>query len=349
MSPIDPPRLLGPALGRAVFKSRVEDFQVEEILGFEPSGEGEHCFLWIEKTDRNSNEVAGHLADRLGIRKRLVSHCGLKDKHAVTRQWFSLHLPGQESPDAEVLEDEGLRVLRITRNARKLRRGSHDGNRFTIRLRECDFSPEAGETRWQQIAENGVPNYFGPQRFGRGGDNIRQARQMLNGEKQVRDRMLRGLLISAARSFLFNAVVAERVQRGTWNQSLSGEVFGFADNRSLVLPHNLHGDEADRVAAGELENTAPLWGAGELQSLSEVRLLEEEVIGRERELASGLGELGLRQERRVTRLTPGNSAIRWENNESELVLNFDLPKGTYATTVLRELVEIGVEFPKAEA
>jgi tRNA pseudouridine13 synthase len=337
MNPIDPPRLHGKAVGSAVLKSRPDDFQVEEVLGFEPSGEGEHCFLWIEKTDRNSNDVAGHLADRLGIRKRLVSHCGLKDKQAVTRQWFSLHLPGQDSPSADELESDGIRVLAITRNARKLRRGSHDGNRFLIRLRECDFSPAEASSRWEEIHRRGVPNYFGPQRFGRGGGNLQQAERLFRGETEVRDRALRGLLISAARSFLFNAVIGERLLRGLWDVVLDGEVFGFADNRSLILPENLRGDEAGRVADGALEITAPLWGGiGDLQSRGAVRHLEEEVVGRYPEIAAGLERLGLRHERRVIRLTPDRESLAWKV-DNELVLGFDLPKGTYATTLLREL------------
>ncbi len=238
------PRLHGRPVGAARFKLRPEDFQVEEVLGFDPSGEGEHCLLWIEKTGLNSNDVASHIAGRLGIRKRLVSHCGLKDRHAVTRQWFSLHLPGQASPRAEELASEGLSVLAITRNGRKLRRGSHDGNRFTIRLRECEFTDEQAHARWDQITARGVPNYFGPQRFGRDGGNVRQARRMFSGDLAVRDRALRGILISAARSFLFNAVLGERLERGSWDRVLEGEVFGFADNRSLVLPERCRGDEA---------------------------------------------------------------------------------------------------------
>ena len=343
MNPSNPPRLFCDTPWTARFKSRPEDFQVEEILGFEPSGEGEHCFLWVEKTDRNSNDVAGYFADRLGIRKRLISHCGLKDKQAVTRQWFSIHLPGEPSPSAAELEDGGLRVLKITRNSRKLRRGSHDGNRFTIRLRDCESPPDAAELRWEKIVARGVPNYFGPQRFGRDGGNIAQARRLLCGETEIRDRALRGILISAARSCVFNAVLAERVERGNWDSPLDGEVFGFAENRSLVLPEKLRGDEAQRLSDGRLELTAPLWGKGELQSLNEVRELEQEVARRHHEIATGLERLGLRQERRVTRLLPRAPSLEWESG-SDLVVRFDLPKGTYATTLLRELIEFRIEF-----
>ncbi len=339
MNPINPPRLLGQSLGSARFKSRLEDFQVEEILGFDPTGEGEHCLVWVEKVDRNTNDVATVLAKKLGIRKRLVNHCGLKDRNAVTRQWFSLHLPGMKSPTAEELNAEGVRVLKITRNLRKLRRGCHHGNRFTIRLRDCTFTKEAATQRWQTIMDHGVPNYFGPQRFGHDGGNIEHARRFMSGEVEVRDRALRGILISAARSFIFNDCVAKRIECGTWDVPLDGEVFGFADNRSLVLPNNLRGDEFDRVRNGTLELTAPLWGAGELLSQGQVKAFEESVAESSPEIITGLAQFNLRQERRVIRLKPESSELTWDT-DSTLVLRFELPTGTYATTLLRELADL---------
>jgi len=341
MNPINPPRLLGPSLGTARFKSLVEDFQVDEILGFEPTGAGEHCLVWIEKTDRNTNDVATELAKKLGIRRRLVEHCGLKDRNAITRQWFSLHIPGRESPGTEVLDGDGIRVLKTTRNLRKLRRGCHHGNRFTIRLRDCSFSKEAAAQRWQGIIDRGVPNYFGPQRFGRDGGNIEQARRLMSGEIEVRDRALRGILISAARSFIFNDCVGKRIERGTWDVPMEGEVFGFADNRSLVIPDNLRGDEFERVSHGTLELTAPLWGAGDLLSCKDVRAFEENVALGSPEIITGLAQFNLRHERRVIRLKPTSSELTWES-DSTLRLRFELPTGTYATTVLRELTDLQI-------
>ena len=301
---MDPlPYLHGPPLGSARFKEQPEDFIVEEVLGFTPSGDGEHCLVWVEKRDLDSNDAATRLADALGVRRRLVSHCGLKDRHAITRQWFSIHLPGAESPAPATLESEGLKVLQVTRNLRKLRRGTHTGNRFTIRLRNPDFDP--GD-RWEKIAERGVPNYFGTQRFGNGGRNVEKALAMFRGEFVVRDRLLRGILISAARSYLFNSVVAKRVETKNWDSVLEGEVFGFAANRSLILPDNLRGDERPRFEAGELELTAPLWGDGELQSIATVRELETEQLASHDEITRGLAEFNLRQERRVMRVRPGN-------------------------------------------
>jgi len=341
MNPTNPPKLLGKSIGSARFKSLLEDFQVEEILGFEPTGDGEHCLLWVEKTDRNTNDVATEMAKKLGIRKRLVDHCGLKDRNAITRQWFSLHLPGVESPTAEALNGDGVRVLKITRNLRKLRRGCHHCNRFAIRLRDCTFTKDAAALRWREITDRGVPNYFGPQRFGRDGGNIELARRLMAGEIEVRDRALRGILISAARSFVFNDCIAKRIQQGTWDVPQDGEVFGFADNRSLVIPDNLRGDEFERVINGTLELTAPLWGNGELLSRGQVKAFEQSVAENSAEIVAGLAQFNLQQERRVIRLKPESSELTWET-DSTLVLRFDLPTGTYATTVLREFADLAM-------
>lgn len=338
IDPLDPPRLLGNPIGRANLKVAPEDFQVEEILGFSPSGEGEHCLVWVEKIDRNSNDVATEIAQRLGIRKRLVNHCGLKDRAAITRQWFSIHLPGIASPSPEQISGEGYRVLLTTRHQRKLRRGGHRANRFTIRLRDCTFTPETAKARWAAIQSRGTANYFGHQRFGASGDNVAMAQRMFKREIEVRDRGLRGILISAARSCIFNACVARRVLDQTWDTPLPGDVFGFADNHSLVLPSNVRGDEADRVASGRLEITSPLWGDGPLQSESVVRDLEQSIADEYKDLADGLQELNLRQERRVVRLRPSEASMMWES-QSDLVLRFELPTGTYATTLIREMVD----------
>lgn len=333
---MEPPCLHGGPLGRAGFKTQPEDFLVEELLGFEPSGEGEHCLLWVEKRNLDSNAAGARLADALGLRRRLVSHCGLKDRHAVTRQWFSLHMPGQPSPEPAALDSEDLRVLRVTRNTRKLRRGIHQGNRFTIRLRHPDFDAARAEERWRLIATLGAPNFFGSQRFGNEGRNVEKALAMFRGDFTPGDRLLRGLLLSAVRSHLFNAVVAERLARGLWDQALAGEVYGFPDNGTLLLIENQRGDEVRRFTDGKVEITAPLWGCGDLHSAGEVRELEQEVMARFPELTAGLEVAGLRQERRVMRLRPTIPEFQVLEG-GDLQLSFDLPRGTYATTLLREL------------
>lgn len=336
--------LYGGPLGKARFKAEPEDFVVEENLGFEPSGDGEHCLLWVEKRDLDSNTVVTLLADALGIRRRLVSHCGLKDRHAVTRQWFSIHLPGEASPEPSSLESEGLRVLKVKRNLRKLRRGTHLGNRFRILLREVEADPVAVKERWDMIRKDGVPNLFGPQRFGHGGRNIEKALAMFRGEFETRDRLLRGLLLSSIRSHLFNEFVGERIKRGNWNTPVEGEVFGFSDNRSLILPEKCRGDEGERFHQGDLEITAPLWGTGELHSTGALAEFEAKCATLYPEMTAGLENAGLQQERRVMRVTPGKA--RFETLENGcLLFEFDLPKGTYATVVLSELFSL-VEEPR---
>jgi tRNA pseudouridine13 synthase len=248
-------------------------------------------------------------------------------------------MPGQPSPEPAALESEGLRVLRITRNTRKLRRGIHFGNRFTIRLREPSFHCASAQQRWERIITEGVPNFFGEQRFGHEGRNVEKALAMFRGEFTPGDRLLRGLLLSSVRSHLFNAVVAERMRRGIWDQALPGEVYGFPDNGTILLIHNQRGDEPQRFAEGKVELTAPLWGCGELHSADDVRALEQEVASRFPEHTAGLEDAGLRQERRVMRLRPINPALI-ALPDGDLQLSFDLPRGAYATTVLRELAEL---------
>jgi tRNA pseudouridine13 synthase len=249
-------------------------------------------------------------------------------------------MPGQASPEPEVLESEGLKVLRITRNTRKLRRGIHLGNRFTIRLRNPDFDTAAAQARWEQIIQQGVPNVFGSQRFGNEGRNVEKALAMFRGEFTPGDRLLRGILLSSVRSHLFNAVVAERMARGTWDQALLGEVYGFPDNGTILLIENQRGDEAQRFKESKVELTAPLWGCGDLHTAGEVRDLENAVVtSRYPELAAGLEAAGLRQERRVMRLRPVNPQFEVLDG-GDLQLSFDLPRGTYATALLRELADL---------
>lgn len=334
--PPEIPRLHGPPLGPAGFKTLPEDFVVEEILGFEPSGIGEHCLLWVEKRGLDSNATAARIADTLGIRRRLVSHCGLKDRHALTRQWFSLHLPGQPSPEPATLDSPDLRVLSVTRNTRKLRRGIHLGNRFSIRLRQPAFTPEDARLRWRRICAAGVPNVFGAQRFGQDGRNVEKALALFSGRFSTRDPLLRGLLLSSARSHLFNATVAARLSLGLWDRPLPGDVYGFPDNGTLLLINNQRGDEVERFHQGRLELTAPLWGSGPLHSAAAVRDLESSVAARFPELTAGLEAAGLRQERRVIRLRPQDPSFS-VLPDGDLHLAFSLPRGAYATTLLNEL------------
>jgi tRNA pseudouridine13 synthase len=315
---------------------RVEpgDFRVDEELGFEPTGAGEHAFLLVEKIEANTEWVAKRLAGKAGVAPMNVGYAGLKDRHAITRQSFSVHLPGRPDPDWSALAIPGVRVLAASRHDKKLKRGVHRGNRFRIRVRDVDGDRGAVEQRLALIRERGVPYYFGEQRFGRDAGNIAQARAYFAGRRMHRGES--SLAISAARSLLFNAVLAQRVADGSWDSALDGEVWMLAGTHSIFGPEAWTVDLARRLAAFDIDPTGPMIGAGELRTTGAVRALEEAAIAPHRDLADGLARAGLGQQRRALRLRVEGLAHEWEG-DGALVVEFRLPAGSFATVVLREL------------
>ncbi len=311
------------------------DFRVDEILGFEPSGSGEHAFLDIEKTAANTEWVARQLARALGVAPLAVGFSGLKDRHAVTRQAFTVHLGKRAEPDWHALAIPGVRIVSVTRHARKLKRGVHRGNRFLIRLRDVRGERERVPEVLDALRTQGVPNYFGEQRFGRDAGNLDLARQLFAGARLPREQ--RGMALSAARSQLFNAVLAQRVQAATWNRALDGEVWMLDGTHSVFGPEPFDAALAQRLQALDIHPTGPLWGRGELRSGDAVRALEQAVAGQCAELAQGLESAGLEQQRRALRLLPKDLVATWA--DGDLTLGFALEAGAFATTVLRELAE----------
>ena len=320
----------------AVIRSAPEDFFVEEIDGFQASGAGEHLLLTVEKRGMNTAEAARRIARWAGVAEQAVGYAGLKDRHAVTRQRFSVQLPGREDPGLQSLQDDELRVITHARHAKKLPRGALAGNRFVLTLRQVQGGREAIESRLQQIAADGVPNWFGAQRFGRGGGNVAAAMAMFSGRRVRRDQ--RSLLLSAARSELFNRVLAARVRGGSWNRGLDGEVWILDGSRSVFGPEPSSAELEARLAEFDIHPSAPLWGRGELRSQWEARELETAALDAADSLAlrAGLEQAGLRQERRATRLRPGEMAWDWRGGDV-LEVRFALAPGTYATTVLEEV------------
>lgn len=314
---------------------RPEDFQVEEVLGFEPDGQGEHLWLWLEKRLANTSWVAGQLARWAGVAPMVVGYAGMKDRHAVARQWFSIHLPRRQAP-AEGPAIPGVTVLVRTWHGRKLKRGSHRGNRFVITVRDIRGDVAAARERLDALAAQGVPNAFGAQRFGRDGGNVAQARDWLAAPRPARlPATRRGLLLSAARAWLFNQVLAERVARGDWNQPLPGDCFQLDGRGSWFGPETGIDDSLrDRVGQGLVHPTGPLWGAGEPPTALAVQALEQAVAGREPVLAEGLARFGLRQERRALRLRAQGLHWTWADGDGTLQLAFQLPAGGFATAVL---------------
>ena len=332
------PRAWGGPAGSGSLRATPEDFQVVEDLGLEPSGTGEHVFLKIRKRNLNTLEVAGHIARLAGVPQRDVSYAGLKDRVAVTTQTFSIHLPGKPEPDWHALEGGNLRVLDARRHHRKLRRGALRGNRFYLRV--PDFHGDAGllMERMKQIATSGVPNYFGSQRFGREGSNLQRAQALFAGELKKVRRDKRGIWLSAARSWLFNLVLAERVRQGNWNRPLEGDVMQLAGGSGQF--HAQHdANLLERLERQEVHVTGPLCGRpGRALVPQAVALaLEQRVLASQQAWTEGLQRFGLEQDRRAlgTRVMD----LQWDLQGRELETRFRLGRGSYATVVMRELLQ----------
>ena len=323
----------------ARIRSSAEDFFVEELPAFEASGAGEHLLLSIEKRGMNTAFAAKRIAAWAGVDESAIGVAGMKDRHAVTRQRFTVWLPKRIAPDIAALQSDDLRVLDHAWHARKLPRGALAGNRFVLVLRDVEGDVAAIETRLQAIDAQGVPNYFGEQRFGRGGGNVQQAVAMFAGRRVKREE--RSMLLSAARSELFNRVLAARVEAETWSDAVDGDVWMLDGSRSVFGPEAFTDELQARLATFDIHPTGPLWGDGDLRSVGIARELELAAIGGDTatRLRQGLERAGLKQERRALRLRPDALAWRWLD-DGALELRFDLPPGCYATTVLRELGDI---------
>jgi tRNA pseudouridine13 synthase len=323
----------GPVLA-ARLRAAPRDFVVEEVLGYDADGDGEHVLLTVEKRGANTDWVARELARFAGVAPLAVGYAGLKDRHAVTRQAFSVQLAGRPEPDWTMFPHAEVRVLASARHRRKLKRGALAGNRFVLVLRDVQGDRALAERTLAAIAARGVPNYFGEQRFGHGGGNIERARAMFAGRRV--DRTTRSMLLSAARSHLFNAALAERVQRDAWDRPLEGEVWCLAGSHSWFGPEPWTPVLARRLAAGDIHPSGALWGRGDLPSADAVAAIEQAVADAAPELAAGLVAAGMEQDRRALRLRPAGLGWRW-HDDGALELEFALPPGAYATVVVREL------------
>lgn len=311
-----------------------EDFVVDEDLGFTPDGGGEHVFLRVEKRGANTEWVARELASFAGVDAGAVSFAGMKDRHAVARQTFSLQLPGRADPDWTALQNSEFRIVSAARHSRKLRRGALKGNSFEITLRDVSGDRVAADRCFDAIARDGVPNYFGEQRFGRNGANLERARQVFAGRRVRRHEL--GVFLSAARAELFNAVLATRVAEANWNHALEGEVWMLHGSHSIFGPEPLSPELLERQKRGDIVATGPLWGGGALRTDSDVARIENEIADRYPEFAQGLAKFDLRHERRALVLRPQNLAFEWVD-ENSLQVRFWLNSGSYATAFIREI------------
>jgi len=341
------PHTASPALSMATLRSVPEDFVVEELMPYALTGAGEHLWVKLRKRGYNTEQVAKQLARTAGVTRLKVGYAGMKDRHAITEQWFSLHLAGRPDPDWSLLPDgkvhcanDGawMTVVGSTRHSRKLKTGALAGNRFVIVLRDCQGDREGALHRSEALRTHGVPNYFGEQRFGHGGGNIVAARAMFAGSGNVRDRKQSGIYLSAARSLVFNEVLGRRVEAGTWDQALEGDAMMLNGSRSFFVPEIVDDTIRRRLTEGDIHPSGPLWGRGDLPTKSAVRELESAVVSEHPDLVRGLEAAGLEQERRALRVIPQEFNAQWLD-ASTLSLTFVLPPGSYATMVLRELAD----------
>ncbi|MCC5873324.1 MAG: tRNA pseudouridine(13) synthase TruD [Gammaproteobacteria bacterium] len=301
----------GEPLFRGGCRMTPEDFEVEELPGWTPRGEGEHLLVEVAKRGANSGWVAGELARRAGCKVQEVGYCGDKDRHAVTRQWFSVRDPKQTLDWQVDAGGEGWRILQTARHDRKLRRGDHGANRFRLRV-ELDApasAPAVDAARQRLVA--GVANYFGPQRFGRAAGNLVKVQAWVDGARLPGRGPERGRILSSARSFLFNEVLAARIRAGCLTRPLGGDVLM---------------DDAP---------TGPLWGRGRSPLTGEALAFEANVLEAYRPWCDRLEHAGLSQERRTLLLRP--AGVRVEAMATELQLAFELPPGAFATSVLAAL------------
>jgi tRNA pseudouridine13 synthase len=330
-----PPHAHGVPLARAQLRLAAEDFLVEEELSFTPAGSGAHVLVKVRKVNANTQWVARELARLARCRPAEVGYAGLKDRRAVALQWFSL--PRPRAPlDWCAVRTADFAVLEAHAHTRKLPRGALSGNRFAIRLR----APDGGATlatalapRLAAIARCGVPNYFGPQRFGHAGANLVRSGQELRGLR----RQERGFVLSAARSVVFNALLAARVTAGTWEQLLAGDLANLEGRGSFFAVDSADATLAERCARLEIHPTGPLWGQGSLETRGAVAELEAHVAGRFSTECAACEAAGMRQERRSLRLAVHE--LRVAEEPGAIVLHFQLGRGSYATAVLRELIE----------
>ncbi len=322
----------GGPVARGLLRTEPEDFAVEEELGFEPGGGGEHVWLWIRKRDANTAEIAAALARFAGVARGAVGWSGRKDRRAITAQWFSVQLPGSADPDWRAFDTPRWSVERSVRHSRKLRIGTHRANRFRLRVRGLAGDAGAMRARLERIAADGFPNYFGEQRLGEDGQNLRRAREQL----MRRQRKPQAMLLSAARAWLFNRVLDARLAEGTWCTPRPGDALMLAGSRSLFQCRGDEPDLPERIAAFDVDVTGPLWGVGDQPVGAALSAREAEWLADEADLRAGVERQRVAAQRRRLRAAP--SDLEWSSPGAELELAFALPAGVFATSLLRELV-----------
>lgn len=321
-------------------KSCPEDFRVIEVMDIQPSGEGEHHWLKITKTRCNTEQVAKALAQFAGVAVRDVGYSGMKDFQAVTTQWFSVWKPKGNVPEWGEFVMQGVSLETITRHTRKIKRGTHRANKFEITARNLQGDSESLLAKLELVKAQGVPNYFGAQRFGRGADNMRQASEMLLEGKKIKSRNLRGILLSSVRSWLFNQVVAQRVVQNSWQTLYANEPANLNGSNSVFSASN-DAENLRRISDLDIHPTAPLMGDGADKVMRDcLDLYQQEMTWLEpyAALINALQRARLNYQRRAIRSVADE--LQWSLEGAELFLSFTLQRGQFATSLLRELIVV---------
>lgn len=331
------PYAYGEPKAQAQFKVQPKDFVVEEVLGFEPCGEGEHLFLLLQTDDHNTRYTQKCLAKYFQVAKNAVSYSGLKDRRGLTSQWFSIHLPGKNvEVEAQALQQQGITLLQHNRHNKKLRIGTHKRNRFHIYLREVS-QPDDIESRIEVISQQGVPNYFGPQRFGHNANNIAEAMQWVEQVRLPDDRTIRSRAISTLRAWCFNGALAQRVEKHSWNAWQENDPIMLDGSQSYFMEEQWSEELEQRLQQGDIHMGGLLPGA------------ESSCVEPNLQAFFSLAEL--KEEPRPFRLLPQRLQLEMDSSieGNKVKISFELPKGAYATTVLRELVNLNDQSGSAQS
>ena len=371
------PQPTQPPLKQATYKAHATDFVVNEILPLDFTGEGEHLWLHIEKLGMNTVYLAKLLSEWAEIPLRDVGYSGLKDRHALTTQWFSLRIPKKQLPESEFAPvdigvNESVTILTQQWHNKKLNRATHRANQFIITLRDIQFADlkvtaseqdlsseksnkDAVEQHLAHISTTGVPNYFGPQRFGRNGNNVREALSLFarpapesrpqpkKSKRKQAPREQNSMELSAARSLIFNEILAARVRDGSWNTGLAGEVFNLDGSGSIFASAAIDDTLQARLASSDIHPTAVLWGVGNDKVSGAAAAIENDIVQKDpllHQLATGLEKRDIKAQRRALRLPIEELSWEWQDTDGDLilVLSFTLTTGSFATSVLSSLV-----------
>ena len=329
--------LCGKPTAKAKLKAQPEHFRVIENLGYPLSGKGEHLMVRIRKTGENTTYVANELAKACGVKSKDVSWAGLKDRHAVTEQWLSVHLPDGGLPNLAQFEVDHptIEILEMTRHNKKLRPGDLKENHFVVTLSETTDIDDVIQ-RLEVVKEQGVPNYFGAQRFGKEGNNLHEARRWGRENVRTRNQNKRSMYLSTARSWIFNHIVSQRIEQGVFNQFINGDIALHGKEATLVDQNNLVSLQAE-LNAEQVQISAALAGDNALPTQDQALAIEQPCLDNEKDLMALICGNRMRHDRRAISLKAKD--LVWSVDNDMITLNFTLDSGSFATSIVRELIE----------